>query len=226
MKELLQEAAGLLPAFFDDLTSLLSGPKTFLATRLADDARVRKALVFLGMCAACTFLLKTPLLRLDPWLELGSAAAFTMVSWTSVGLLIFVAWRIVGGRGSLEATLVISYHVSGILEFIQTFTYLGMMGLIRMADPAFYSTLLAAVYEGNILPLNDGLFDNVGARLGFVACSLGVAAVVTWVVAAWGAYRGLHQVNKLRSVAAFVIAVVGSIPLVAITFLLANALVK
>jgi hypothetical protein len=228
MKDLLEAIAGVFPAFFRDFLGMLTGPKQFLRERLADKARVQKALLFLGISAALNFLLKTPLLRGEPWLEVSSTAAFTLLLWTSVAVLVWLACRCVGGKGSLEGTVVISFHNAAVLEFILSFSSLVSMGLLRTTDPALYSQVMTSAFEGRLLVFasNSNLFQNTNWRLFTAIVFLGGMAAVAWMFVAWGAYRSFHRIEKVRSGLAFVIAGVGWLPLWAVTLLLANALLK
>jgi hypothetical protein len=231
MKDLLEKLLGLIPAYFDDLLPLISGPKRFIAGRLSSDQpAMQKALIFLAVSFLISWVLKIPLSRGDPLLELGAGGAFVLIYVLAYGCALYLAWRTAGGRAEIQKFLPIYFYYAGVLKLLMTITYLGTMGTMRAADPALYKEIYDAAYGGNIVAFlmrNSGrLLASPGYRLSLWVQCMGYGAMLIWFVVGWGAYRELNQLSKIRSITAGLLFFVYCFPVAALTFLIANALVK
>lgn len=230
MNELLEKGLGLFPAYFKDLIALTTGPKRFVAKRLSEDSQFEKAFIFLGISYGFGFILKASMVQQDLWVELGTGAAFTLVQAVAYGSAIWAAWRAVGGSGTLAGTLVVSIYYTAVIEFILVFSFLGLLGTIRTADPLLYTELLTSVRNGTMLQFalqTDRLMSSLGMRLallGVLPLTLLVFAV--WLIAGWGAYRSQHRVPRVRSIPAFLLFGFFCVPVAAATFIVANALIR
>ena len=71
----------------------------------------------------------------------------------------------------------------------------------------------------------DRLLNSGPFRIALLVALPFMAAFAAWVIAGWGAYRVQHGVARLRSVIAFFVFVVFALPVAALTFVIANALV-
>jgi hypothetical protein len=231
MKELLEKLIGLIPAYFGDLLPLISGPKSFIAKRISgDEPAMQKALIFLAVSFLIGWALKTPWLRGDPFLELATDGAFVLIYVLAYGGALYLAWRIAGGRAEIQKFLTIHFYYSGILGFIQTILALGMMGTIRAADPVLYKEIYDVAYSGNMVLFainnSERLIASPGYRFSLLVQFVGFGAMLTWIFVGWGAYRELNQLSKVRSFMAGLLFFVFCIPVEALTFLIANALIK
>ena len=231
MKEIFEKLVGLIPAYFEALFPLLTGPKRFIAARLSsDEPAMSKALVFLAISFAIGWILKIPLSRGDPLLELGTGGAFELVNVLAYGTALYLAWRIAGGKAGLQKFLTIHFYYAGILLLLATGLYLGFAGTIRAIDPALYKDLHDAAYAGNLAAF---LVDNQARLLASSAyrASLPVqfavfGALLAWIFAGWGAYRALNRLSRLRSTMAGLLFVVFCFPVTAFVFVVGNALIK
>jgi hypothetical protein len=149
MKDLLEKLIGLIPAYFDDLLALVSGPKRFFAERLLGQPAMEKALLFLAVSFSITWLLTAPFNRGDPFLELGTDAAFALAYIVAYGVALYLAWWLAGGRAEIRKFLPIHFYYAGVLKLIFALVFLGTMGALRAADPASYKAMLEAIYAGN-----------------------------------------------------------------------------
>ena len=231
MKDLLEKLIGLIPAYFDDLLPLVSGPKRFIAKRLSsDEPAMQKALIFLAVSFLIGWVLKTPFVRGDPFLELGTDGAFVLIYVMTYGGALYLAWRIAGGRAEIQKFLTIHFYYAGVLKLIETSLYLGIMGTIRAADPALFKEIYDAAYGGNLASFfiknSERLLASPGYRLSLWVQFVGYGAMLTWIFVGWGAYRELNQLSKARSIMAGLLFFVFCFPVTALTFLIANALVK
>jgi hypothetical protein len=231
MKELLEKLIGLIPAYFDALFPLVTGPKHFIAERLSsDESAMQKALIFLAVSFLIGWLLKIPLSRGDPLLELGSDGVFVLICVLTYGGALYLAWRIAGGRAEIQKFLTIHFYYSGVLKLLETSTYVGAMGTIRAADPALYKEIYDAAYGGNIAAFviknSERLLASSGYRLSLCVQFVGYGVMLIWIFIGWGAYRALNRLSKVRSAVAGLLFLVFCFPVAALTFVIANALVK
>src|SRR5215216_2683597 len=105
MNELFQKGLALFPQYFRDLIALLTGPKRFVAARLGEGDLFERSLLFLAFSYLSGFILKAPTYSGNLSIELGAGAAFTLVQSAGFGMAIWLAWRAVGGGGTLADTL-------------------------------------------------------------------------------------------------------------------------
>jgi len=227
MNELLEKGLGLFPTYFRDLIALTTGPKRFVAARLREKRLFEKAFIFLGMSYGFSFILKASLFQQNLWLELGAGAAFTLLQAVSYGAAIWLAWRAVGGNGTLAATIVITLYYTAIVDFITGFMVLGMLGAIRAADQALYDEMLAAARNGTMVQLatdTDRLAANVGVQIGLLILLLLAVVFAIWLFAGWGAYRVQHHRMPVHSIPAFLLFMFFCVPVTAMLFIVATAL--
>jgi hypothetical protein len=228
MNELIEKGLGLFPQYFRDLIALLTGPQRFVAGRLHEENLFERSLLFLAFSYASGFVLKAPTYMDDLLVELGAGAAFTLAQAVGFGIAIWLAWRAVGGRGTLVKSLVITLYYAGVIELLSTITYVSFIGTLRAGDVSSYTRLLEAARNGTIVQLllnPDTLLDSRPFQLALLITLPFMAAFVAWMIAGWGAYRAQHRVGRLRSAFAFVLFVVFSLPVAALTFVIANGLV-
>jgi hypothetical protein len=226
MEDLLKKAADLFPAYLRDLIALITGPKRVVAHKLNKRSPLEPALLFLGISVAINFLLKLPLSEENPAIEILRTAAFSLVLWTLAGSVIWLAWRIVGGSGSLVRTLAIAYYYFGVLEFVMSLTVLAIVGALRTIDPGVYATLLKAIHEGRVLVLftNADLADTAALRVALGIVVLGMMAALAWIVAGWGGFAAIHKLHGPRASVALVVAAVLWLPVWALTGVVAAAM--
>ena len=228
MNALIEKGVGLFPQYFRDLIALLTGPKQFVAGRLREEGLFERSLLFLAFSYGSGFILKAPTYKGDLLVEFGAGAAFTLVQAVGFGIAIWLAWRAVGGRGTLGESLAISFYYAGVIELLATFMYVALIGTIRMGDVALYTRLLEAAHNGTIVQLfsdTDRLMASRPFQLALLMELPFIAAFAVWVIAGWGAYRVQHGVARLRSVIAFFVFVVFALPVAGLTFVVANGLV-
>jgi hypothetical protein len=199
MKDLFEKLIGLVPAYFDALLPLVTGPKHFIAKRLSrDKSAMQKALVFLAVSFLIGWILKIPLSRKDnPLLELGPDGVFVLIYIMTYGAALCLAWRIAGGRAEIQKFLIIHFYYSGVLTLLVTSLYLGVMGTIRAADPTLYKEIYDAVYGGNfaafLIQNSERLLAAPGYQLSLWVQVVGYGAMLIWIFVGWGAYRELNK---------------------------------
>lgn len=229
MNEFVEKGLRLFPQYFRDLIGLLTGPKRFVAARLKEPGLFEGSLLFLAFSYVSGFILKVPTYTGDLLAELGAGAAFTLLQAVGFGIAIWIAWRAVGGRGTLGESLVISFYYAGVIELLMTLMYVTFIGTLRTGDVSLYTLLLESAHNGTILQLfspPDRLLGSRAFRLALLMEPWFIGAFVVWVIAGWGGYRAQHGVTKPRSVVAFFLSAIFAIPVAALTFVVANGLVR
>jgi hypothetical protein len=232
MKELFEKLVRLIPAYFDALLPLITGPKAFIRERLGGDGTpLQDALLFLAISFAIGWILKIPLSRGGPpLLELGTDAAFELSLVMAYGAALILAWRTVGGRANVRKFLTIHFYYSGILSFIMSGLFLGTMGTLRAADPVLYRQIYEAAYGGNfavfLIENSERLIASRGFRWSLWVQLAGYGAAMAWILAGWGAYRELNGISRIRSGLAGLMFCLFCVPVAALTFVIANALIK
>jgi hypothetical protein len=230
MKDLLEKLVGLVPAYFEDLLPLVSGPKGFVAGRLVRERAMQGALTFLAVSFSIAWILKIPFLRGDPLLELGTDGVFFLVNVMAYGTALFAAWRLVGGRADIQNFLTVHFYYSSIVNFIDTAVFLCIMGTMRAVDPLLYKDFYDAVTGGKMASFmienSERLLANPAYRLSLGLRAAGFVAFLTWMCVGWGAYREINQLSKVRSTVAGLLFLAFCLPVTAFILLVANALVR
>jgi hypothetical protein len=89
---------------------------------------------------------------------------------------------------------------------------------------------MASVASGDLLKLlrnaNSMVAEHPAWRVALLVVAGGWAAMLTWVAAAWGAYRALTGLGRSRSAAAFLLFGLLCLPVFAVMFLMASALTR
>lgn len=231
MNDLFEKVVGLIPTYLDDLFSLLSGPKRFIAKRISgSEPAMEKALAFLAVSFFIGWILKISLIRGDPFIELGADAIFTLVYVSAYGSALYAAWFIVGGRSEFKRFMTIHFYYAAIIKLLMSFIFLGMMGAIRMVDPTLHKDIFDAAYSGSIakfiLNNEELLFQNTGYQFSMIVQFVGFSTMLIWIFIGWGAYREFNQLSRLRSILAGLLFILFCLPVTALTFVIANSLVK
>ncbi len=231
MKELIVKLLKQIPAFFEDLFPLVRMPKRFVAKRLSKrkSDTLQKALMFLLVSFLIGWLIELPFTKGDIWQNLGSEGAFVLSYIVLYGGALYLAWRTVGGKGEMQKFFIIFFYYAGIIKLLMSLTFLGIMGTMRALDPILYKDFYSATTSGRLLKYTfenyDKILNSLGFRLSILATLLGIGGMTVWIIAGWGAFRELHRVSKLQSMAAGFLFCVYSIPVMVLTFFIANALV-
>jgi hypothetical protein len=227
----LEKHLGFIPAYFDDLLSLVSGPKRFIAERLSrDEPAIQKALIFLVVSIFISWGLQTPWIQSNPLLELITDIVFVLIYVMAYGGALYLAWYIAGGRSERQKFLTIHFYYSGVLKLMMTSVYLGTMGTLRAADPALFKAICNAAHGGSIVQFlsanSSQLLENPGFLLCLGVLYVGCGAMLTWIFAGWGAYRELNQLSKRRSIMAGLLFFAFCFPVTVVISVIANSLVR
>jgi len=223
---------GLIAAIRDyaaDLLDLASGPKRFLARRLATPrSTLEDALRFLALSFLVTSAMELPLARGNPVFEFLGDAAFVASYVMLYGCAVYVAWRLVGAAAPMLRFLTIHFYLSGVVKIIQTVFYVTARGLLR-SDRVLYDEVMSSAYRGDLLWFQTNLArlsEHRAMRLFLAALLGGWLATLVWLLIGWGAYREVTGLTRGRSLLAFLIFLIVCIPVYILTTLISTALVS
>jgi len=194
-----------------DLLEVSAHPVTFILKHLPlEKEAVSKAFVFLGITLLLTYLLGIPMLPKQSnhlyMLLLYSAASG--VAFLGGMLLFRAAWSIVGGRASIRELFVCAAYLSAPPLFIISFFSLVGQAFFILIDPEG----AAALRENPMAELSESS-EELGGQIASQALTIfGLAVALCWYIGAWRSYRIINRVSKIRSIIAFFLSVVFSIP--------------
>jgi hypothetical protein len=229
--EFFNSLVGVVPEYLGDVLALTSGPKRFVADRLAKrESRWQEGFLFFAISFTLTFAVCVPFVRTDALHELISDAPFVAAYVVLFGYATFFAWRLVGATAPIQPFFLIHFYFAGVLKLMLTATFMVGMGVLRGGDPALYQQVIAAAAGGDFLGLmanaHELFVEHPAWRVTLLVCVGGYGAMFAWVVIGWGAYRKLAGVGKLRSFLAFVLYCVFCVPIYALTLALATAVTR
>jgi hypothetical protein len=169
---------------------------------------------------------KTAFFAISKLIVLAAAGAF------AIAVAIKLSWRIVGGRATFNSILLTQFYVYSGYIIILSFMNLILAGVLAIFYPDYYSELtkvtekgLAHMFNQQISNPEDlsAIFKKYPNLLLFqTAVSFFVDFVfLYWLIAIWGAYRELNSASRARSLAAFIICGLISVPTLGLMLLLA-----
>jgi hypothetical protein len=222
MKDIIEKILAYLPQYFAELGRLFAAPKRFIAERdVNSDETFAASLLFLAISLVLSMLISQLFLRNDKdlWTELGRAAVVTMIDVTTGALAIYFAWWIVGSRARAKGFFTSFSYFSGALYVILAALDQLPISVIKIFEPEVFEKMLAprSGLERFRLILDPQLRTQV---FGEPTTALYVANVIdwagtvlffVWVIVAWGAFRKLSGLSKIRSFFAFLLACVFSV---------------
>ena len=225
-------AAGLgsvVPNYFNDLSRLFLAPKTFFAERRAENVlAASQALTFLAITFLGAYLLKLPLDSKNSLAGFATDAIFRLMTVLGYGAALYAGWRAVGGKASLMKVFAIFFYCGAVLYLFESATFLVFWGALKLFAPDLWQELQDNLFcQGNASYLRE-MIRNPNPRLAafFPLTLLGFAPALFWFGAAWGAFRELNDLSKIRSVLAAVVFAVLWLPVTAFIFLVGSALLR
>lgn len=216
---------GLLPYlrsfvedFFKDFFALVSGPRRFVAERsAAATLTIGRALGFLAATTLIKWAIPDPFhFQTSVINDIATDITFVFAVLIVYWLVLFLAWRSVGGTATLPYYLPIHLYFSAISLLLFHAVLSTWLGVLHTSDQKLYGDIMHLFREGSALPFvlsaefRQDAYKSPGIRFVAVAGIFGGSLIITWFIASWGAYRVLNGVSRLRSViAAFVFLMVG-----------------
>jgi len=229
MVELIKQVLAIIPTYFQELVSLVSGPKRFIAE--LDSRReltIKKSLIFLAISFFIVSVLHIPLTQGDLLNDLAASSIFTLLNVSAHACVMYWAWRLVGGSAPLGKILPVYFYYAGVIELIMMVTYLVAVGGMKTADPAGYRQIIEAILAESVLEYfrqhGEELLARPALLVGGLIVVAGFGVAMAWLIAGWGAFRQLSGLPKLRSIPAGCLFVLFSVPVTVLTLCVAKAL--
>jgi len=222
MKDIIEKILAYLPQYFAELGEVCTTPKRFIAERdVNSDETFAASLLFLAISLVHQTLIWAPLNSSgkDLWTELSSVAIFTMMDVTLGALAIYVAWWIVGGRARAKGFFTTFFYFSGAPMVVGAAFGLFEFSILKVFDPERFEKAVVrrpgseqikmifdSEYAARIWGEPNATWWVLGGLQGaFFLLFLG------WIILAWGAFRKLSGLGKIRSFFAFLFAVIFSV---------------
>jgi len=222
MKDIIEKILAYLPQYFAELGEVCTTPKRFIAERdVNSDETFAASLLFLAISLVLQTLIWAPLNSSgkDLWTELGAVAVFTMMDVTLGAIAIYVAWWIVGGRARAKGFFTSFFYFSGAPMVIGAAFGLFQVSILKVFDPErFEKAVVRRPGSEQIKMMLDPqyatrIFGEPNAT-SWVVTGLEWAFTLLffgWIILAWGAFRKLSGLGKIRSFFAFLFAIIFSL---------------
>ncbi len=209
------------PRFLNDLTGLLSGPKTFLRGQdLTTSDSVNWAVTFYILSITASFCIELPFVNTSKELSILFSARVVLFI---VGTLIFsgitkLSFLLFGGKGSLFSHFVVTLYISGPASIFLSMGLAASNGVVLYNDPDLYP-LFKEFRVWSIMGIDfsnlDRFFpilENISTIIAFILFFIVILLLCIWTVICWGGYRCINGTTKRRSFGAFVLLSVLSLP--------------
>ena len=224
MKDLIDQILKYLPLYLTNFGSIFVGPKSFIASRnVSSDDAFGDALLFLGVSIALIIVMGAPLFPpgKDLWTHVGSVAIQALVTVSLSAMVVRTAWWIVGGRASARSFFVTYAFFFGVALVIISVVQLLSFGFFKVFEPELFGQFIAATQRRGVMPDMSGDWVPLTALSIYI---VGYLIICLWLFIAWGAYRNINGLSKLRSFLALMIAGILTWPVTAITVFVQSAI--
>jgi hypothetical protein len=226
MNEAVQWLLKAIPTYVLTFGRVFVAPKTEILEKCkGGDAAVPGALAFFGI----SLLILYPLARgsTEPHSEFWDTALRTVSlsvigGLATLGILAF-AWRVMGARLEFSKLLVAYCYISSVSFLVWSILALAVSGMIAAWYPETYRAatrwaLSVSQITPDMFSLKYGesisaLKAMPGYRLYEVVATISAAVPAFWLFCAWGTFRQLASVSRLRSAGAAVIFMLLIFPL-------------
>ena len=216
------DLAKRVPRFADQFLGLINGPKRYLASLdLAAPDALADALLFFALALIVDAILGIPFAGegADFWRDTAVAVVFQVLGLFAMSVLLFIAWRLLGGRAPLRHHLIYTLYLWGISVLILSFSNIAAKGVMMVRRPDWfelYREYMTYLLVGSpeieaekfaALAESDALF------LAMLVLLAGHLLMLAWFATGWGAYRVLNDSTRNRSALALLIFLVLAYPL-------------
>lgn len=210
VKDLIEAILKGLTAYIPLLAKVVSAPRTNVPRLVREPAEpLRHALIFCGISLAISFAVQAPLLAEGRDFTT-TVGAFFLVKLFEVLLfnaILVLLFKLIGGTGSFEQTLTASLYISGPVYVFVTFAQIIGLGLLAGGDPRIAADLRFGTLDFASPRWTEFTSTYPMEGYGLIALTLFTfTAVIAWFLHCWSIYRHLHNLSRLRSGLAYVIA--------------------
>jgi len=225
MEKLLEPLLKFIPDYINRLIGLISEPKSFiLALDLKSSGLLQKSLAFYVLSMIFTLIIQIPLIPVKDGqysLTFFALVAFSFVIFIFGVTLLWLCWRMVGGKANFKTLVIVVSHVGSISLYIMLVFVFISNGIFKLFSPILFNQLQIRTPE--IDPYE--LIQNEAFHVSLVIIALGFVVVFFWVFVVWGAYRQLNAVSKLRSGIAYVLYIMLSILVFPFIFVMTQTII-
>lgn len=223
MKDLLEKILQYLPMYFIDFGQLFSGPKTFLQSKRAEPNAFNNALIFISICLLLSNLMNYPLRpnNSDMLAQTMASGVLWLIAISLGAAVLMICWRVAGGRAEPQAFFVVYLYQFGLVAVLSSAVQLAAFGFVKTVDRDRYGAFVATIRTGRDL---TGVVNRSAAMGAIVILLSGIALCCVWQVIAWGAFRDLFGAGRGRSAFVALLALLLSIPVLAIVVFVGSAL--
>ena len=226
MGKLIDAVVIYLPRYLADFGSLFLGPKRFIAqknTRAKDT--FGESLVFLVVSQFLTVVMTAPLARpgISLSVRLMASAVVALLGTALSAIALRFAWRLVGGRATVRSFFVTYAYFASVIAVVLTLFLLLGEGVFKVLAPEIYALVIYATVNGRPIP-QEAFKDQIIVVAIVSIYVVGFLFVTVWSLVAWGAYRELNALGRVRSLLALMITGVFGWGIAAIAFFVQSAM--
>ena len=213
MTEIIDKVLPLIPRYFIDLMDVFCSPKTFLhGKQLAGPEEMEQSFVFGGLTVLLAFLAQLPYVaswKDNPVVALSSIMGINLIYAAVTLAALRFSWKIVGGKASMKQLFIYFAYSTGPVTLILLGFSITGFAIAHQIDPTSVPLILNASFKSI-----EQLGINMTAYYSYSACVLmGLLISFSWAMIAWGAFRELNKVSRIRSSLAFLIYVAIATPI-------------
>jgi len=236
MKELLEKIVAFLPNYLLDFGQLLSGPKTFIASKLqSSDEQFVPALIFAAITCVLFFVVFSQFMGGgDLWAKLATFFIWSCIGICLTALSVIVAWRVVGWKAPPRETFVVVIYYNAAMSVIVAIFTLVAFGMWKVFIPEVYAIVVDTIrtgefdYREKLEDLVRGWSGSIYALLipvilGQFLLIFGYILQYIWFALGWGAFRQMNGFARWHSGLAFVITLLLNLPATAVVFFITVA---
>jgi hypothetical protein len=202
MKEIVEYFWAHIARYFPTLISLTISPRTEVPSLLSrENEPLQAAMTFGALTFAFGVMMQAPLARgvADQPMLFAGAAAFKLIAVALFSATIFLAFRLVGGKGTFADTMSAYLYIVSPLYLVIVFFDVLVLGVLREYDEAAASDWLSkrqlpATYPIEMIQTDPHLSAIIGAAIAAI-----LVATIGWLLYCWRIYRDIHQVTFWRS---------------------------
>jgi len=218
------------PDYFVSLSRLFLSPVQFLRSlSLGDEIEFKRSLGFVALSALLGGVISLPFgqgqVVSSPLLFIG-CLGLTVIGTAVFALGIHSALRITRGRSTFLRTFIYCNYLSSVALLIMLmFILLGLSVVMESNIELYKNTLEHHTLSGERL-------GALSARDKFAVLSsvgsdcIGMLIAFVWFSAGWGAFRLANGFSRARSIVAFLVALLFSVPILAATVVMALGLAE
>ena len=223
MNKLLEGLTNYGSRFLIEVMGMLAGPKRFLQ-RLDFDASqtLTQGLIFYVLCLGVYFVLELPFVTTakEIWIEFVTLVVLFVIGTLLISVTYKVSFRAVGGSGVFRDHLLVTMYISGPVYIFSSFLAAASKGIVLTNDPDLYPLFtqlmndsLSMSYDPLEMDRLRPIFDSGPGLAAYLLTQLVFIGGTVWIIVCWGAYRHINNVTKLRSIFAFVVFLILSVPI-------------